>query len=220
MHEIYTKAVELACKHNIKQLSNYLLYNTDDDTPNELYLRLELNINLCDNFKINIYSFPMKYHPINDPKYFDNRNFIGKSWNRKYIRAIQAILNATKGKIGKGRSFFEAAFGKNIDEFNTLLLMPETFIIERYKYNNEAYEEYRNNGGKIIILESDIEKYGKMANKWKDKYYSLSIERRTIANSIIFDNIFTNEVYKNFKIDNEIRDLLSYYETKRCLMRK
>jgi hypothetical protein len=43
----------------------------------------------------------MKYHPIKDIEYWDNRNYIGKPyWNRKFIRAIQAVLNATKDKIG------------------------------------------------------------------------------------------------------------------------
>lgn len=52
----------------------------------------------------------MKYHPIRrtedmDEDYSHNRDYIGKYWNRKYIRAIQAVLNSTKGKIGKGTSF-------------------------------------------------------------------------------------------------------------------
>mgnify|MGYP006916070911 CR=1 FL=1 len=38
-------------------------------------------------------------------------------------------MNATKGKIGKGKDFFEEAFGSNIDEFYDILWMPETFII-------------------------------------------------------------------------------------------
>ena len=37
------------------------------------------------------YSFPMKYHPLLG-EFSHNRNYIGKHWNRKYIRSIQAIL--------------------------------------------------------------------------------------------------------------------------------
>ena len=66
-----------------------------------------MNVELCDKLDINIYSFPMKYHPINDPEFFMNRDFIGKHWNRKFIRAIQAILNSTKGKVGKGKPFLK-----------------------------------------------------------------------------------------------------------------
>ena len=45
---------------------------------------------------------------------------------------MQAILNATKGKIGRGVSFFEKAFGSNEEEFMELLIMPETFILFRF----------------------------------------------------------------------------------------
>ena len=79
-----------------------------------------------------IYSFPMKYHPIEDPEYFDNRDFIGKHWNRKFIRTIQAILNSTKGKVGRGHDFFCKAFGANEQEYFKLLYMPEAMIIYRF----------------------------------------------------------------------------------------
>lgn len=72
----------------------------------ELYRRLKLNVDLCEELNISIYSFPMKYHPIEDPDYFSNRDYIGEKWNRKFIRTIQAVLNSTKGKVGKGYSFF------------------------------------------------------------------------------------------------------------------
>ena len=62
----------------------------------------------------------MKYHPIRNEHSHD-RDYIGEHWNRKYIRAVQAILNATKGKIGRGVSFFEKAFGRNEEEYMELL---------------------------------------------------------------------------------------------------
>ena len=50
-------------------------------------------------------------------KIFRKRDYIGKPHrNRKFIRAIQATLNSTHGKRGRGKQFFEAAFGKNMDE--------------------------------------------------------------------------------------------------------
>jgi hypothetical protein len=93
MHKIYSEAVRLAVKYGVNHLSNYLLYN-HEDTPDELYLRLQLNIELCEELNANIYSFPMKYHKLTDT----DRSFIGANWNRKYIRTIQAIINATGGK--------------------------------------------------------------------------------------------------------------------------
>ncbi len=98
MRDVYQKAVRTAAKYKIHNLSNYLLYNYKDH-PDELYERMRLNIELCEDLGISIYSFPMKYHPIDDPDYFRNRDYIGKPhWNRKFIRAIQAVLNSTHGK--------------------------------------------------------------------------------------------------------------------------
>ena len=132
----YEKAIRLSVNAGIKDFSNYLLYNYKD-TPEDLYERLRINVNLCDELGVSIYSFPMKYHPIHGEEqaeidYSHNRDYIGKHWNRKYIRAIQAILNSTKGKVGKGTSFFEEAFGKNVEEFKELLEMPEMFILYRF----------------------------------------------------------------------------------------
>jgi hypothetical protein len=94
-----------------------LLYN-ETDKPIELYKRFKINISLCERLNISIYSFPMKYHPINGD-YSQNRNFIGKYWNRKYICAIQTILNATKGKIGRGKSFFIKRLVKMLKNINS-----------------------------------------------------------------------------------------------------
>ena len=129
--DIYEKAVRTAVAHGITNLSNYMLYNFRDK-PEHLYYRMKLNVDLCDELGANIYSFPMKYHPINDPDFFMNRDYIGEYWNRKFIRAIQAVLNSTKGKVGKGKHFFEEAFGADEHRFWTILWMPETFIIYRF----------------------------------------------------------------------------------------
>jgi hypothetical protein len=136
---VYVNAVSICAKHGIKSMSNYLLYN-ENDKPLELYKRFKINISLCEKLKINIYSFPMKYHPIKGD-FSQNRNFIGKYWNRKYIRAIQTILNATKGKIGRGKSFFYKAFGKNTDEYKLLLIMPEPYILYRFFFEHIGYSQ-------------------------------------------------------------------------------
>ena len=128
--DIYVSAIKKAAKYGIKELSNYLLYNFEDE-PKELYYRMRINVELCEKLGVTIYSFPMKYHPISDPTFFRNRDYLGKHWNRKFIRAVQAVLNSTKGKIGKGIDFFEEAFGRDLEEFYKILWMPETFIIYR-----------------------------------------------------------------------------------------
>ena len=188
----YEKAVRLAAKTEIRELSNYLLYNSDteNDTPLNLYRRMRLNVDLCEELGIAIYSFPMKYHPIDDPKWFSNRDYIGTHWNRQYIRAIQAVLNSTHGKIGRGMSFFNEAFGSNEDEFQRILLMPEALIIHRMKYKDNITAEW-----------------------WK-QWSSLSNEQREIAKPIIFAYNFANAVLDNIN-DKNIRDILRFYQIRR-----
>lgn len=187
--EIYDRAIRLAAQNGIKNMSNYLLYNYDEK-PIELYYRLKMNVDLCEELNISIYSFPMKYHPIQDPEYFRNRTFIGKYWNRKYIRAIQAILNSTKGKIGKGKLFFEEAFGSNEEEFERLLYMPETLIIYRFFY--------KENG---------------ITAQWWNDFNSLNSEKLIVIKNIIHENDF-NDITK-LSDDRDILKVLAYYTIRR-----
>ncbi len=189
LHDIYENAIRTAVKAGHKKLSNYILYNFED-TPIELYKRLKLNVDLCEELEADIYSFPMKYHPIEDPEYFSNRDYIGKNWNRKFIRTIQAILNSTKGKVGRGSSFFKKAFGSTEDEFFKLLYMPEALIIYRL----------------------DFEKKG-ITEKWWKCFKSLSNEKLEIAKKIIEKNKFSD--YEKDITDTEILELLKYYKIKR-----
>lgn len=185
LRETYEKAIRLAAKHNIKHLSNYILYNFEDK-PEELYHRLRINVDLSDELGVRIYSFPMKYHPIMDPKYFQNREYIGTYWNRKYIRAIQAVLNSTKGKIGTGKSFFNKAFGANEQEFRKILYMPETFIIYRMKFEESGWTD-----------------------RWWNDYCSLTDSQKEIANKVIHSNKFENiQVYRKYP---QVYKVLQYY---------
>ena len=185
--DIYEKAVRIAAECGINHLSNYLLYNFND-APEELYYRMRLNVDLCEELNVAIYSFPMKYHPIMDPDYFRNRDFIGEKWNRKFIRAVQAVLNATKGKIGRGLSFFNKAFGQNIEEFFVILWMPEAFIIYRNEYE-------KNN---LVV-------------NWKNDFDRLSDEQIKIAKEIIRNNKFTDDVIDSVQ-DEMIQKVLRYYQ--------
>lgn len=211
LHQIYEDSVRTAVRHGIKSLSNYLLYNFDDK-PEELYYRLRLNVDLCEELNATIYSFPMKYHPIDDPEYFNNRDYIGKHWNRKFIRAVQAVLNSTKGKIGKGKSFFEEAFGANVEEFMKILWMPETFIIYRRVYDedlrNRLADRYKGHSDKDCNL----------ANEWWAKFNALSDKQRDIAKSIIALNRFKDGEYKC--IDPSILEVLQYYKIDRSIVEK
>ncbi len=171
--DIYIKAIQLAKKYGINDLSNYLLYN-ENDKPSELYERLEINVLLSEELNISIYSFPMKYHPISGEKFL-TRDYLGLHWNRKYIRAIQTILNSTKGKIGKGVSFFYEAFGNNLNEYHKILIMPETYILYRFFFRDIGF-----------------------TSKWWQDYNNLSINQKNNALDIIKTNEFNNiEKYTN-----------------------
>ena len=206
LRDIYETAVRRAVKGGIKNLSNYLLYNFEDK-PEDLYYRLRLNVDLCEELDASIYSFPMKYHPINDPKYFMNRDFIGKHWNRKFIRAIQAVLNSTKGKIGRGVDFFEEAFGRNVDEFRKILWMPETFIIYRRMYD----EDLRKRLADRYTTHSNHD--CNLAQEWWDKFSSLPEDKLEKAKAIIALNRFKDGDY--VCNDAAIEDVLSYYKITR-----
>lgn len=206
LHKTYEKAVRTAVKAGHTNLSNYILYNFEDE-PIELYWRLKLNVELCEELGASIYSFPMKYHPIEDPHFFSNRDFIGKHWNRKFIRAIQAVLNSTKGKIGKGKDFFEEAFGCNDEEFYKILWMPETFIIYRRVYDENLRKKLANRYKKKTPHDCDL------TNEWWEKFRNLSPEKEKTAKSIIALNKFKDGEFECN--DEEILDILSYYQIMR-----
>jgi hypothetical protein len=184
----YLAAILNAKKYGIKHFSNYLLYNFEDH-PSDLYLRLKLNIELCDEYKLDIYSFPMKYHPIFGD-YKLNRDYIGTHWNRKFIRAVQIILNATKGKIGKGKSFFFKAFGSDEEEYFKLLYMPETYILYRFFFEKEGFTE-----------------------DWWKAFNALNKKELAQAKEIIEKNIFTN--IQSLTLNTNIISVLNHYSISR-----
>ena len=129
----YCAAVRTAHRHGIKEISNYILFNYKDD-PNDLYERLRINIELNRELGIQIFSFPMKYSPIDRT----DRNYIGAKWTKKAIRAISAILQVTNGVVAAGSDFFFKAFGKNLDEFHEILAMPRDLIMFRSHFEESG----------------------------------------------------------------------------------
>lgn len=186
--EKYVEAIRLSVQYGMKDFSNYLLYNFDDK-PIDLYRRLRINVDLCEKWNISIYSFPMKYHPIKGEHSHD-RDYIGEHWNRKYIRAVQAILNATKGKIGRGISFFEKAFGSTEDEYMELLIMPETFLVFRLFFEHLGYTQ-----------------------EWRRCYTALTKEEKDEILPIIFRNDFSN--IESLTDNPRLLNVLKYYKNYR-----
>ena len=184
----YINAVRLAHKYEIKELSNYILYNFHD-SPNDLYERLRINVDLVEELGLAIYSFPMKYIPLFGEE-AKSRTFIGKKWNRKFIRAIQSILNVTKGIVAPGRSFFEKAFGKNIAEFHDILYMPETYIVYRYFFEGIG-----------------------LTDMWRKSFNSLTLKERETVFPIIENNDFTN--INNITKNKKLLELFRHYSIRK-----
>lgn len=140
--DIYIKAIKTAAKYGVVNFSNYILYNFEDK-PEDLWHRLQININLAKELGIKIFSFPMKYAPIDRT----DRDYIGKHWNKHYLSNVYAILNVTKGIVADGESFFYKAFGQTPEELIEILSMPREFVLYRYHF----------------------EELG-LTGKWKEKY--------------------------------------------------
>lgn len=204
-HSIYERAVRTAAAAGLTDLSNYMLYNFEED-PIDLYRRMKLSVELCDELGVTIYSFPMKYHPIDDPKWFRNRDFIGKKWSKKYIRAVQAVLTSTHGKIGRGKQFFEAAFGADEDEFHEIMMMPEALIIRRFEHDQAKRIRFDRVDGYADACDT-------ITDDWRKAFYALSPEQRAIADPIIKKNKFTEEdINVN---DPDVRSVLCFYQIQR-----
>lgn len=184
--KIYVAAQRLAAKYSNKTLSNYILFNFED-SPEELYIRLCINIELNEEFRRNgyetsIWSFPMKYMPISGQNSHD-RKYIGAQWTKKQLRGIQCILNATHAVVGPKRSYFEHAFGKNEEEYHCLIYMPEHMIINR----------------------TECEQNGKI-DRWTELYTILSEEDKNSFLELVKDNDFKQQKISNPNI-NELYNM-------------
>ena len=122
----YEASIRFAYEAGLKNLSNYMLYNFHD-TPEDLYARMWLNIELNEELGIRIFSFPMRYQPTD----MKDRSHVGTNWNKYYLRSMQLILHATHGIVSGAPTFFKRAFGGNSEEFENLLTKPHKYIFNR-----------------------------------------------------------------------------------------
>lgn len=180
----YFKAMENAVKNDIKYFSNYLLYNFKD-SPDDLWTRLYLNIQFCKKHKeISLFSFPMKYASIEHT----DRQYVGTNWNKKYLRAINVILNVTSGVVAKEEDFFLRAFGNDADEFKMILTMPDDFIRFRDFFEEKGLTEL-----------------------WKAYYFDLSKEEKEQLLDII-GQIVETPIVLNQKYNEKIDRILPFYQ--------
>lgn len=122
----YETSIRYAHQFGLDRLSNYMLYNFHD-SPDDLYERMVLNIELNEELGVRIWSFPMRYQPTDRP----DRTFIGERWSRYELRSLQIILQATRGVVSGEPGFFRHAFGSTASEFRDLLLRPHPYIFNR-----------------------------------------------------------------------------------------
>ncbi|MFA4835140.1 MAG: cobalamin-binding domain-containing protein [Dehalococcoidia bacterium] len=181
MKDMYVSKIQLAREHGFKYLSNYVLYNYLD-TPDDFYERLRINVALNESLGTQIYSFPMKFIPL-DAK---DRFYVGKHWNRKLLRGVQCILLATKGLVGLHQDFFDAAFGSSPEEFIRIVLMPEEYIIYRRRHSLNG------------------------ALDWQLTYDKLTKRERSSFLSIVSDNRVREQDISRVS-STKIRNLLSHY---------
>ena len=198
--DIYTKAVSLAHKYGQKNMSNYVLYNYKD-TPEDFYERLKINIDLNEAFKDDvkgaktaIYSFPMRYIPLNAK----NRDVhTGNThWNKRYLRSVKVILNVTKGPVMPGAEFFYQAFGRSSKEFKAILSMPDDFIRNRLVQNWKKKTDHR-------------KQWMPYVRGWMDTYFEMSDEEiKKLTGILALNDLHAMDYeYKN-NITKKIKKLL------------
>lgn len=180
LKETYCNAVRIAHQHGIKEISNYILFNYKD-RPEDLYERLRINIELNRQLGIQIFSFPMKYSPINRT----DRSYIGENWDKKSIHAISAILQVTKGVVAAGSDFFYKAFGRTLEEYFELLAMPRELIMFRSYFEENGITE-----------------------QWKNLYQNLNDEQKKSLMELVSLNITE---LKNTSWPDDLKDILEFY---------
>lgn len=144
----YETAIRFAHEAGLHDLSNYMLYNFHD-SPEDLYERMRLNIDLNEELGIRIFSFPMRYQPTD----MKDRSHIGSKWSRYELRAMQIILQATHGIVSGSPDFFKQAFGESTDSFRDLLLWPQHILFNRTWYQQHdgraEFDEFQHHFAKL-----------------------------------------------------------------------
>lgn len=205
--DIYERALRLCAKNGITELSNYVLYNSEDfggkgkkyhaDTPEDLYDRMRITLDLKDEInselpddceKVAAFSFPMRYIPLSAHE----RGYVGSMWNAKFLRAVQRMLVPTQGKGVCSRSFFEADFGKSADEFVKYLSMPERLIASRGKISTSSRGKSKETEEEFAIRKAGWERDQKKIAIWNGLYDQLGDEKDFFI-ALIGDNEYLPE---------------------------
>ena len=227
--DIYEKALRLCAKYGITELSNYVLYNSEDfggkgrkyhaDTPEDLYDRMRITLDLKDEInselpdgseKVAAFSFPMRYIPLSAHE----RGYVGSMWNAKFLRAVQRMLVPTQGKGVCSRSFFEADFGKSSDEFVRFLSMPEKLIANRGKISKTSRGKTKETDEEFLIRKKEWEKDQHKIEIWNTLYNQLGDERSEFI-ELIGSNEYLPENFMGIKSPLQRKLFMLYLTTPR-----
>ena len=157
LEPIYLRKIPWVLDHGFREISTYVLYN-HNDTPADLYRRLNATCRINEQLDARVYSFPMKYIPCTAK----DRHHLGAHWTRRQIRGIQCILNASYGIAPTQPAYLRRAFGSNVQEFLRIIQMPENYIIQRREHHAD---------GSIVA--------------WQRAYEKMSCDERRAAKRLI-----------------------------------
>jgi hypothetical protein len=130
---VFDRAVRCLSAEGLRHLSTYVLYNWEDG-PGDLYVRLRHCVELNSELGLSIYSFPMRFAPLDQV----DRRHVGPLWTAREIRGLQCILNVTRGLVSHRMDFFLRAFGGSPEEFLEIIWMPDRYILYRNTYEESA----------------------------------------------------------------------------------
>lgn len=228
--ETYERALRLCAKYGITELSNYVLYNSEDfggkghqyaaDTPADLYNRMRITLDLKDEMnkdlpeeaRISAFSFPMRYIPLSAHE----RGYVGSKWNAKFLRAVQCMLIPTQGKGVGSRSFFEADFGKDADEFIRYLCMPDKLIAARGHFKKGGRGRTTETAEDLAIRKDTWDKNQRRIKEWNRLYDQLGGNVEEFV-SLIGDNEFLPEKLLSIPSDLHKKLYLLYLTTPRIV---
>lgn len=226
----YERALRLCAKNGITELSNYVLYNSEDfggkgqkyaaDTPADLYNRMRITLDLRDDINqtlpeeqhVSAFSFPMRYIPLSARE----RGYIGSKWNAKFLRAVQCMLIPTQGKGVGSRSFFEADFGRDADEFVRFLCMPERLIAARGNFVEGGRGKTKETKEQLVLRRATWEKNQRKIAEW-NRLYDLVGNEKDAFISAIGDNEFLPEKVLSLGSDTQKQLYLHYLTIPRML---
>jgi len=229
-NERYEEALRLCAMNGVEELSNYVLYNSEDfsgkgqkykaDSPEDLYTRMritldlkeKMNQQLPDDKKVSIFSFPMRYIPLSATE----RGYVGSKWNAKFLRAVQCMLIPTQGKGVGSRSFFEADFGGNESDFVKYLCMPERLIAARGKFIIGGRGRANETDSEVAIRKEKWTQNQKRLDEWNRLFKLLRDEKREFVDAIS-DNVFLPEKLLGLRTSLQKKLYLHYLTETRML---